>query len=110
MVQEKEKTSDGRSKIFKRKRLHYNGFLCEECTNMKKTLNVAYDEQGDVLEVRIGEPTEAYYEEIEEGIFQRRDEKTKEIKGVTIFSLKKRMEKGKNLDLAVQLDENIITM
>lgn len=77
---------------------------------MKKTLSISYDEKGDVLELRIGEPTEAYYEEIEEGIFQRRDEKTNEVQGVTIFSLKKRTGSGKNFDLALQLGEKTVTV
>ncbi len=57
---------------------------------MEQTYEVFYDETADFLEVFIGSPTKSYAEEIEQGIFIRRDENTKEIKSVGIFSFKKR--------------------
>jgi len=57
---------------------------------MEQRYEVHYDEVADFLEVFIGEPTECYAEEIELGIFVRRDEKTKEVKSIGIFSFKKR--------------------
>jgi len=52
---------------------------------------IYYDEEADFLEVFFGEPTKCYADEIEEGIFIRRDEETKEVKSVGILSFKKRV-------------------
>jgi len=57
---------------------------------MEQRYEVHYDEVADFLEMFIGEPTECYAEEIEPGIFIRKDEKTDEIKSIGIFSFKKR--------------------
>jgi uncharacterized protein YuzE len=56
----------------------------------KPIYEVYYDEEADFLEVFFGEPTKCYAEEIEEGIFIRKDHETKEIKSVEILSFKKR--------------------
>ena len=60
---------------------------------MKNNLNIYYDEEGDFLELRMGDPTNSYYEEISDDIFERFDEKTNEIKGFAIFSFRKIIEK-----------------
>ena len=56
---------------------------------MKSNFNIYYDEEGDLLELRVGKPTESYSEEISDGVFERRDEESEEIKGLTIFNFKK---------------------
>lgn len=68
---------------------------------MKNNLNIHYDEEGDFLEIRIGKPTEAYFEELGNDLFERRDEKTEEIKGFAIFNFKKRTEKLKDVEVAL---------
>ena|SRR3989344_3302275 len=57
---------------------------------MKDNFKMHFDEEGDFLELRIGNPMPSYYEEISDGIFERIDEKSKEIIGVAIFNFKKR--------------------
>lgn len=66
---------------------------------MKDQLNIYYDNEGDLLEIRVGNPTPAYYEEINDGVFERRDEKTGKIRGFAIFSFRKRMEKNDSINV-----------
>ena len=54
------------------------------------TYEIYYDEGADFLEVFFGEPTACYAEEVEPGVFIRKDEKTNEIKSIGISSFKKR--------------------
>ena len=68
---------------------------------MKNKLFIHYDEEGDLLELRIGKPTESYFEEIDKGIFERRDEKTNEVKGFKIFGFKKRAQKLKDIEISL---------
>jgi len=56
------------------------------------TYEIYYDKVADFLEVFIGEPSKSYAEEVEEGVFIRRDEKTKEVKSIGILSFKKRVQ------------------
>lgn len=72
---------------------------------MKDNLNIYYDEKGDLLEIQIGKPTPSYYEEINDGIFERIDEKTGKIKGFAVFSFKKRI--SENRDITVPLPVKI---
>lgn len=55
-----------------------------------KTYEIYYDKESDFLEVFFGEPSECYAEEIESGVFIRKDEKTNEVKSIGILSFKKR--------------------
>ena len=52
--------------------------------------NIYYDEEGDFLEITIGEQTECSADEIDKGVFVRKDEKTGEVKSIGILSFKKR--------------------
>ena len=70
---------------------------------MKKNIKIHYDKKGDLLEIRIGKPTESYYEDLGEDIFERHDKKTKEIKGYAIFNFKKRT-RNINVDLPLQIE------
>ena len=54
------------------------------------TYEIYYDEEADFLELYFGEPSECHAEEIEEGIFVRRDKRTNEIKSIEIIAFKKR--------------------
>jgi len=66
---------------------------------MKGKLSIYYDQEGDFLELLIGKPREGYHEELQKGIFERRDSKTNEIIGISIFNFKKRTEKLKDINL-----------
>lgn len=56
----------------------------------KQNYEIHYDEIADYLEVFIGDPSKSIAEEIEPGIVIRKDENTKEIKSIGIFSFKSR--------------------
>jgi len=71
---------------------------------MKEKMHIHYDQEGDYLEVRFGELGPAYYEDIGDDIFERRDEETDEIKGYAIFNIIKRREKQPK-DIIVDLPE-----
>ena len=53
------------------------------------TYTIYYDEEGDFLEITLGEPIECSADEIEKGIFVRRNN-IGEIKSIGILSFKKR--------------------
>lgn len=70
---------------------------------MKQELSVYYDEEGDLLEIRVGKPTIAYMRDLGNDIFERVDEKTGEIKGFSILNFKKRTEKLKPVEVSLPL-------
>lgn len=55
-----------------------------------KNTRIYYDDEGDFLEISVGEPKECIAEEIEPGIFIRFDKKTGEAKSIGILDFKKR--------------------
>ncbi len=60
---------------------------------MKKvnhTYDIYYNKEADFLEITLGEPSRCYAEEIEPGIFIRKEEETDEIKSIGILGFKKR--------------------
>lgn len=65
---------------------------------------IYYDEKADFLEVFFGDPSECTTDEIEEGVFVRRDQKTNEIKSIEIFSFKKRAQILKEILKKVKLN------
>ena len=71
----------------------------KEDKKMKDTMNIYYDEEGDLLEIQIGEPTPSYYEEVSDGVFERRDEKTNKTKGFAVFSFRKRLSSKKDINV-----------
>ncbi len=66
---------------------------------MKNKLRIYYDEEGDFLEISIGEQTECYAEEVEEGVFLRKDNKTGEVKSISVVGFKKRSKDLKDIGL-----------
>lgn len=74
---------------------------------MKGKLNIHYDDEGDVLELRIGDPTPCHMNDLGDGIFERIDKESGEIKGFTIISFKKRGEKLKAIDVLIPTDLEI---
>ncbi len=71
---------------------------------MKGTMRVHYDEEGDFLEISVGEPAHCYAEEIEPGIFLRKEEATDEVKSIGILSFKKRAGKIKDINVKLPLE------
>lgn len=71
---------------------------------MKNKLSIHYDDEADFLELRIGKPTECYYEDLGDDLFERRDEKTHEVKGFAIFNFKKRSANLGDVDLSLPVN------
>ncbi|MBI2576974.1 DUF2283 domain-containing protein [Candidatus Woesearchaeota archaeon] len=74
---------------------------------MKGPMRLHYDEKGDFLEISAGKPTACYADEIEPGVFLRKDEKTDEVKGIGILNFKKRSKNLKDIDVKVPIEITI---
>ena len=57
---------------------------------MNNKTRLYYDEEGDFLEISIGEPVECYAEEIEPGVFVRASKISGEVKSISILDFRKR--------------------
>lgn len=66
---------------------------------MKGVTHIHYDKKGDFLEISIGKPTRCYADEVEPGIFVRRDEQTHEIRSIGILGFKKRTKSLRDIKL-----------
>ncbi len=66
---------------------------------MKGKLNLYYDEEGDFLEINIGDYAEGYFKNLGDGIFERVDKTTEKVTGLAIMSFRKRTEGLKELQL-----------
>jgi len=62
---------------------------------MEDEMKVYYDEEGDFLEITLGNISNCYFDNAGNGIFKIIDKITKEIKGISIHSFK---ERSKNLE------------
>ena len=71
---------------------------------MKGQMQLYYDEEGDFLEINIGEYTEGYFRDVGEGISERIDEKTGKVTGISILSFKKRSKKDMKINLPVNIE------
>jgi len=56
---------------------------------MNKNLRMAYDREGDVLDISIGEPKEAVSKEIEDDLFIRINPQNNEVVGISILNFEK---------------------
>jgi len=70
-------------------------------------MRIYYDREGDFLEISVGSPVKCYAEEIEPGIFVRKDEKTNEIKSIGIIGFKERSSECDNFELMLPLKFSI---
>ena len=68
---------------------------------MKGNLRLYYDEEGDFLEIGIDKPSNGYFRDLGDEVFERVDEKTGKVKGIAIFNFKKRTEKLKEVELSL---------
>jgi hypothetical protein len=73
---------------------------------MKGPLHVHYDQEGDFLEISAGKPSKCYAQEVQPGVFLRKDEKTDEVKSVGILSFKKRSTRFKDIQLDLPVEIN----
>lgn len=70
---------------------------------MKGKMRVYYDDEADYLEIRIGDPTPNYGEELSDDITLFKDEKTEEIVGIGIINFKSKTNLN-NLEINLPLD------
>jgi len=70
---------------------------------MKGKLRVYYDEEGDYLELRIGEPKSNYGEEKRDDITIFKDTETDEVVGIGILNLKKTNLHNLEVDLPIDI-------
>ena len=66
---------------------------------MKDQLYIYYDEEGDFLEINLGEYAEGYFKNLGKGIFERIDKKTGKVTGITIHSFKQKTKDLKDLKI-----------
>jgi hypothetical protein len=66
---------------------------------MKQKMFIHYDPEGDFLEVRFGKPTPAYYENLGNDTFERRDESTDAVRGYAFFNVSKRTKKLRDIEV-----------
>jgi len=78
---------------------------------MVETYDIHYDKEADFLEVFFGDPTDCYTDELQQGVFVRKDEDTGEVKSIGIVGFSKRTailkELLKNLNLSFPIDFKI---
>jgi len=72
-----------------------------------KTFEIYYDTEADILEIQIGKPTECYFDEISDDVFEGHDEKTGTLKGFKIFNFSKRERVDGKIKLPLPLDKTM---
>ena len=70
---------------------------------MSNELNIYYDEEGDFLELNIGDYTEGYFKNLDNGIFERIDKKTNKVTGIAIHGFRKRTQGLKDIKLTLPI-------
>ena len=71
---------------------------------MKQNLEIDYDTEDDILEIFLGEPTDCYFDEIDDDLFEGREEGTDRLVGFKIFNFMKR---GGMKNVRVPLPANV---
>lgn len=72
-------------------------------------MNIYYDEEGDFLEITGGSISNCYFDNLGNGIFNIVDKETNEIKGIAIFSFKKRTKNLEEIQVSLPFDFNIVS-
>ena len=68
---------------------------------MSNELNLYYDEEGDFLELNMGDYSEGYFKNLGDGIFERIDKKTNKVTGIAIHGFKKRTKGLKDVKVSL---------
>jgi len=76
---------------------------------MENKMNIYYDEEGDFLEITTGDISNCYFDNLGNGIFKIIDKKTKEVKGIAIFSFKVRTKSLEEIELSLPFKFKIST-
>ena len=66
---------------------------------MGKEIRMTYDEQGDILDVSLGEPEEAISREVEDDFFLRIKLDTEEVVGFSIINFRKWFRDAKDIKI-----------
>ncbi len=74
---------------------------------MENGMNIYYDDEGDFLEISSGDISNCYFDNQGNGIFKIIDKETNEVKGIAVFSFKKRTEKLEEIKLNLPLKFSI---
>ena len=69
-------------------------------------MNVYYDEEGDFLEISVGRPAKCYAEEVKPGVFLRKDEKTDQVRSISIMNFKKKSKNLKSINFELPISIN----
>lgn len=75
---------------------------------MKKNVHIYYDEEGDFLEIEAIPRTRTYCRDLADGIYERIDEKTGEVKGIGIFNFKKRTQNCKPINIELPFKMGLV--
>ena len=70
---------------------------------MSNELNLYYDEEGDFLELNMGDYSEGYFKNLGDGIFERIDKKTNKVTGIAIDGFKKRTKGLKDVKVSLPI-------
>lgn len=71
---------------------------------MKENLNLYYDEEGDFLELNIGEhKEESYFKNLGKGVFEIIDKETNKIRGIAVMGFKKRTQRLKDIKISLPM-------
>ena len=70
---------------------------------MSNELNLYYDEEGDFLELNIGDYAEGHFKNLGDGIFERIYKKTNIVSGFAIQSFKKRTQGLKDVKVMLPI-------
>ncbi len=57
---------------------------------MENKIEIIYDAEADILEIFLGEPTDCYFNEIDNDLFEGREEGSDKLVGFKIFNFIKR--------------------
>jgi len=75
---------------------------------MVNEMDIHYDEEGDYLEITMGDISNCYFDNLGNGIFRIVDKETKEIKGLAIFSFKARTKNLNDIKLSLPFKFNFV--
>ena len=71
--------------------------------SMKGQMQLYYDEEGDFLEINIGEFAKGFFRDAGEGISESIDEKTGQVTGVAVLGFRKRTHEMRDLKINLPL-------
>lgn len=71
-------------------------------------LTINYDKKNDILYLSIGNPTDSISEEIDEGVYIRKNIETNKLSGITILNYKYKLINNININVPKEIDLSLI--